>query len=452
MPELDIVIGGGHVVTARDVLRTDIGIQQGRIVTFGENLGDANIETIDAAGLHIFPGVIDAHVHFNEPGRDDWEGLETGTRALVAGGGTVFFDMPLNSHPPLLNVGAFDAKRERAARAGADFAFWGGLTPDNLDDLEGLADRGVIGFKAFMCDSGIEEFPAADDQTLYVGMKIAAELGLPVAVHAESDALTRQLTTERLAHGLTSIRDWLESRPIEAELQAIRQALVIAAESKCKLHIVHISCGEGVALVAAARQRGVDVSCETCPHYLTLTEDDIFGLGGVAKCSPPLRPQMVQDDLWSELQAGRINTIGSDHSPSLPEMKVGDDFFKIWGGIAGVQHTLPLLISEGYHKRQLDLSSIARLTSHNVAMRFNLAPEKGGIKIGAEADLAFVDLNAEHEVKRWELLNRHPISPYAGRRLRGQVMRTMIFGRTVFLDGKIVSTGGGRLLKPARNA
>jgi len=212
--------------------------------------------------------------------------------------------------------------------------------------------------------------------------------------------------------------------------------------------VVHASCGEAVARIAAAKQRGVDVSCETCPHYLTLTEDDLFDLGALAKCAPPLRPKASQDLLWAEIFAGHVTTIGSDHSPALPSMKAGEDFFKIWGGIAGVQHTLPLLITEGYHQRRLDLPSIARLTSHNVAVRFDLPPEKGGIKIGGDADFAFVDLNATFEVKRWELLNRHPLSPYAGRTLHGTVVRTMIAGRTVFLDGKIVSTGGGRLLKP----
>lgn len=450
MADLDVIIRGGSVVTAREVLNTDIGIRDGLLVTFGENLGDDAGETIDATGLHVFPGVIDAHVHFNEPGRAEWEGLETGSRALVAGGGVVFFDMPLNSTPPVLDVEAFDAKRIAASNdAIADYAIWGGLTPDNLDQLEPLALRGVIGFKGFMCNSGLDEFPAAYERTLCEGMKRAAALKLPVAVHAESDTLTRKLAGERLAHGLTSIRDWLDSRPVEAELDAIRRAADLAGETGCKLHVVHVSCGEGVAVIAAARQRGADVSCETCPHYLTLTEDDVFQLGAVAKCAPPLRTGPSQDQLWTELLAGGVTTVGSDHSPCLPAMKLGEDFFKVWGGIAGVQHTLPLLISEGHHRRGLDLPSIARLTSHNVAVRFNLPPEKGGIKIGAEADLAFVDLAAEYEVKRWELLNRHPLSPYAGRWLRGKVVRTMISGTTVFLDGKIVSTRPSRLLKPA---
>jgi allantoinase len=448
MPDLDIVIRGGQVVTAREVLRTDIGLADGRIVAFGDDLPAAKQETIDATGLHIFPGVIDPHVHFNEPGRTEWEGLETGSRAFVAGGGAVFFDMPLNSSPPVLDVAAFNAKRNVARSSLADFALWGGLTPKNLNELDRLATRGVIGFKAFMCHSGLDEFPAADEKTLRQGMAIAALHKLPVAVHAESDAITSQLTQERVEHGLTSARDWLDSRPIEAELEAIRVALKLAEETKCKLHIVHVSCGEGVAHVAAAKKRGIDVTCETCPHYLALTEDDLFTLGAPAKCAPPLRPKATQDLLWAMLQAGHIAFVASDHSPAPPEMKMGEDWFKTWGGIAGVQHTLSLLLTEGHHQRGLDLPSIARLTSHNAAVRFDLRQEKGGIKIGAEADFAFVDLNAEFEVHRWELLNRHPLSPYAGRKLRGKVVRTMVFGQTLFLDGKIVATRGGNLLKP----
>jgi len=448
MPELDIVIRGGQVVTARDVLRTDIGIAGGWIVTFGDDLPKPRQETIDATGLHIFPGVIDPHVHFNEPGRTEWEGLEKGSQAFAAGGGAVFFDMPLNCSPPVLNVEAFNAKRGLTRQCLTDFAFWGGLVPGNVGQIERLAIRGVIGFKAFMCPSGMEEFPAVDEGTLLQGMKMAAKHKLPVAVHAESDSLTRKLTIERIEHGLSSVRDWLDSRPIEAELEAIRKALDLAGQTGCKLHVVHVSCGEGISLIAAAKARGVDVTCETCPHYLALTEDDVFQLGAVAKCAPPLRTKASQDQLWAEVLAGNVNMIASDHSPCPREMKTGEDFFKIWGGIAGVQHTLPLLITEGHFKRGLDLPSIARLTSHNAAVRFDLRKEKGGIKIGGEADFAFVDLNAEYEVHRWELLNRHPLSPYAGRKLRGKVVRTMVFSRTVFLDGKIVASGGGRLLKP----
>lgn len=450
MPQLDCILRGGTVVTAREVWRMDIGLQDGVIVAFQPEFNEPAREIIDATGLHVLPGIIDAHVHFDEPGRADWEGLASGSRAFAAGGGAVFFDMPLNSSPPLLDVDAFDRKIAAAtANSVTDFALWGGLTPLNLGQIERLSSRGVIGLKAFLCHSGIEDFPRADARTLREGMRRAAACRLPVAVHAEDEETTRQLAEERIAGGATGKRDYLESRPLTAELDAIRLAIELAGETRCALHLVNVSCGEGVALVAQARARGVNVTCETCPHYLALTENDFLEQGAPAKCAPPLRPQAVQDFLWERLLAGEVTTLGSDHSPAPPELKAGDDFFQVWSGIAGVQQLLPLMIEEGVHKRDLDLPSLVRLTSHNAAVRFNLPPQKGGIKIGADADLALVQLQAEHTVQAEDLFQRHRLSPYLGRRPRGSVVRTMAAGRTVFLNGDIVADKpAGRLIKP----
>ncbi|MDB6111694.1 MAG: allantoinase, partial [Pedosphaera sp.] len=280
------------MVTATTAKPLDVGVADGRIVALKADLQASSREVIDATGLHIFPGVIDAHVHFNEPGRTQWEGFVTGSKALAAGGGTLFFDMPLNAHPPTLDADSFSQKLS-AAKAGSlvDFAFWGGLVPTNLDHLEELAELGVIGFKAFMSNSGIEDFSSVDDHVLREGMKRAARLKKIVAVHAESDVLTRELSEQSLRLGKTSVRDYLDSRPIEAELDAIKRALAIAGETGCALHIVHVSCGVGIALIAKAQKAGVDVTCETCPHYLVLTEEDVVHLGAVAKCAPPLRPK-----------------------------------------------------------------------------------------------------------------------------------------------------------------
>jgi allantoinase len=451
MPDLDVIVRGGNVVTPTEVSRADIGIADGRIVVFAPEITQTTREVIDATRLHIFPGVIDAHVHFNEPGRTHWEGFVTGSRALAAGGATTFFDMPLNSSPPTLDGPSFDAKLA-AAKAGSlvDFALWGGLVPQNLDQLEELHGRGVIGFKAFMSNSGIEDFSCVDDDALRSGMKRVASFGGIVAVHAESEAMTQQLTHERLAKGQTSIRDYLDSRPIAAELDAIRRAIQFAGEMKCALHIVHISCGEGVALVAEAQRRGVDVTCETCPHYLVLTDQDLEQLGAVAKCAPPLRTAAVQEELWQCIFDGRVTTIGSDHSPSPVEMKQsapGDEgnFLKLWGGIAGGQHTLELMLAR-FPAHALPL--LSRLTSCNVAKRFRLQPTKGGLTVGADADLALVDLNRKGIVRREDLLDRHRLSPYVGRPLKGRVVRTILRGRTVAADGRIVSQPAGRLIKP----
>ncbi|MFI5273126.1 MAG: allantoinase [Ktedonobacterales bacterium] len=444
----DLLIRGGTIVTGEAALAADIAIAGGTIVAVGPELaGDAR-ETLDAHGQYVFPGVIDAHVHFNEPGRSEWEGLATGTRALAAGGATLFFDMPLNAHPPTVDAAAFDAKLAAAqAAALVDFAFWGGLVPGNLDQLDELAARGVVGFKAFMSNSGIEDFAASDDLTLYEGMARAARLRRIVAVHAESDALTARLAARAVFAGRTSARDFLASRPVVAELEAIGRAIIFAHETGCPLHIVHVSTGRGVALVTEARARGVDVTCETCPHYLVLTEEDLERLGAVAKCAPPLRPRADQDDLWRRLKAGELAFVASDHSPAPATMKAGDDFFAIWGGISGCQSLLPLLLEEGFHRRGLALPQVVRLLTEHIAERFAL-PRKGRIAAGYDADLVLVDGSATTEVTPESLHYRHPHSPYVGRSLRARVVRTLVRGATVYADGRFADAPLGRLVTP----
>ena len=453
-PRLDLIIRGGQVVTPGGVLPLDIGIEGGQIRALQPELLQAARAEHDAAGLHILPGGVDLHVHFNEPGRSDWEGLRSGTSALLAGGATTFGDMPLNSDPPLLNAVRFAAKLEAAqAHAHADFAFWGGLTPLNLERLPELAEAGVLGFKAFMSGSGIAEFPAADETTLHAGMVQAAALGLPVAVHAESDALTRQLAAELNRPG-ASWRDYLDSRPVQAELEAITLALALARETGCRLHVVHVSSGAGAALIAQARAEGVDVSAETCPHYLSFTENDLERLGAVLKCAPPLRPQHVHDELWAAVMRGDIQTIGSDHSPCSPDLKTSVNPFEIWGGIAGVQSSLSALLTHGAGLagrggHGLSLPRLAELTASAPARRFRLAG-KGEIAPGFDADLALVDLTASGVLEASDLLNRWPeTSPYVGQTLTGRVMSTWLRGVQVYAGGRVDSGARGRLLWPA---
>jgi allantoinase len=419
----------------------DIGIGEGKIVAIGANLRGGAREEIDATKMSIFPGVIDAHVHFNEPGRTDWEGFETGSRAAAAGGTTTVFEMPLNAHPPTLDGQGFDAKRAAAEKSSfVDFGLWGGLVPENLNQLEALRDRGVVGLKAFMCDSGIDDFPHVIMSILREGMKRAAALDLLVAVHAESQELTQKLAKEKIEKGKATARDYLDSRPIRAELDAIKQAIDLAAETNCRLHVVHVSCGSGVALIAEARAKGVDVSCETCPHYLVFTDADMERLGAVAKCAPPLRPDSERKLLHERLND--ITTIGSDHSPSPWSMKDRQNFFEVWGGISGCQHLLALLLD-----RSIPPERIIDLTSRQVAKRFRVN-QKGEIAIGNDADFTIVDPASEETVTADSLLYRHRHSPYVGRRLRGRVVRTVLRGQTVFLHGKIAAQPIGQFVRP----
>lgn len=455
MKDFDLILRGGTLVTHEGTFVADIGVTGGRIAAIELDLAGTVKEEITACGLHVLPGGIDSHVHFNEPGRTEWEGIDTGSQALAAGGGTMFFDMPLHSHPPTIDAASFEAKLTAArGKALVDFGLWGGLVLGNHDNLEELSECGVVGFKAFMCDSGIADFLSVDDQTLRAGMKCLATLGKLVAVHAESETLTRELTRQSLAAGRTTVRDYLDSRPIQAELDAIQRAIALAGETGCALHVVRVSCGAGVALIAAARQQGVDVTCETSPHYLVLTEEDVLRLGALAKCAPPLRPKADQEALWQWVRAGRVATIGSDHSPAPPEMKTDANFFNVWGGISSVQYTLPLLITELDRRgeaRADALPAIARLTTFNVAARFGLPETKGRIAVGADADFALVDLRQSFEVHAEDLRYRHKLSPYFGRALTGRVVRTILRGQTVFHDGKIVATTPpGQFVQPVR--
>jgi allantoinase len=422
----------------------DIGIADGKFAALGPNLSGSAVEEVDGTNLSIFPGVIDAHVHFNEPGRTDWEGFETGSQACATGGTTTVFDMPLNAHPPTIDVASFDKKRAAAeTNSLVDFGLWGGLVPQNLVELPGLGDRGVVGLKAFLCNSGMDDFPKIDLPTLREGMRIASDLKLLVAVHAESEDLTRRLTEQYRSTGALEIKDYLESRPIEAELEAIHQAIECARETGCRLHIVHVSCGRGVELVTEARASGIDVTCETCPHYLLMSSDDMLEIGAPAKCAPPLRSRTDRGQLLKAL--GHVATVGSDHSPSPPEMKQQKSFFDVWGGISGCQHLLV-----GLMNAEVSHTEIARLTSTDVATRFRIS-NKGGIAVGKDADLCLVDPAAEQTVTPESLRYRHKQSAYVGRRFRAQVIRTILRGQTIYQDGKVFARPIGRLVRPSRS-
>jgi allantoinase len=448
MSEYDLIVRRGTLVRADGVGTGDIAVADGEIVEVAGEIAGGAREEIDANGLHVFPGGVDIHVHFDDPGRAHWEGFETGTAALAAGGVTTYCDMPLNNTPATLDAVTFRAKLAVAERTSlVDFGLWAGLVPGNVGRLDELAECGAVGFKAFMTFTGIEDFEAADDLTLYEGMEKCAELGRLVAVHAENDGIIGGLSARARAAGKKTLRDFMEARPSITEVEAIGRAVLFAEDTRCPLHVVHVSSPWGVRLVREAQARLVDVTCETCTHYLVFCDEEVWGRGIVAKCAPPIRTRDEREGLWEAVADGSLSMVTSDHSPSSPDMKQGDDLFAMFGGMSGCQTTLPVLLAAAA-PRSIDESVISALTATNPARRLGL-DKKGELAAGFDADLALVDLKHEGIVTAEELRYRWPVSAFVGCPTRGRVVRTLVRGRTVFAYGEIMSEPVGRLVVPA---
>lgn len=440
---MDLVIRNGRALVGGKLRDAEIGVAEGRIVEIASAISGAARREIDAADQFILPGVVDAHVHFNEPGRAHWEGFATGSLSLAFGGGTSFVDMPLNAAPPTIDRASFEQKRAAGeASSLLDFALWGGLVPGNLDRLEELAGCGAVGFKAFMIDSGTADFPGVDARVLREGMTIAARLNLPVAVHAEDTEIIAVRTAMIRAAGGRDARAFLDSRPIESELEAVRVAIDLAGETGCALHVVHLSSPAAVDLITAARARGLDVTCEVCPHHLLLDESAMREHGAFAKCAPPLRSAETAAELVRRLRAGRIDCVGSDHSPAPPDMKTSDDMFANWGGIMGAQHGFLLLLDALGE----DVAAVWETMSAHPARRFGLGDRKGGIAVGQDADLIFVERGEFRKIATDELRYRHRTSPYVGRNISHRVARSLLRGRQILPATADPPAGGGKFL------
>ncbi|MBK5256925.1 MAG: allantoinase AllB [Vicinamibacteria bacterium] len=437
----DFALRSSRVVTPGGERSGIIIVRGGRIEAVVDSEPNG-LEIRDVGRLAILPGVVDAHVHVNEPGRTEWEGFETATRAAAAGGITTIVDMPLNSIPVTTTVAALEIKRAAArGRVHVDCAFWGGVVPGNAGDLAALAAAGVRGAKAFLVHSGIEEFPASDRATLRAGMIALRTADLPLLAHAE--LLGACCATPSAA---PEYAQYLASRPRAWENDAIRMLVALCRETGCRTHIVHLSSSDALPIVASARAEGLPLTVETCPHYLTFAAESIPSRSPAFKCAPPIREGENRERLWQGLQDGVIDMVVSDHSPSTPDLKVrqGGDFMAAWGGIASVQFSLAAVWT-GAYARGFRLSEVCRWMSERSARLAGLAERKGAIRPGLDADLVVFDPEASFTIRADAVLHRHPLTPYLGMALRGVVLETYVRGRKVYDHGTFADPHGDLL-------
>ncbi|WP_040206078.1 allantoinase AllB [Neobacillus jeddahensis] len=393
--------------------------------------------TIDASGCLVVPGFIDAHVHFNDPGRTDWEGMETGSRAAAKGGTTTIFDMPLNSSPSVTNVTTLREKKEYlSSLASVDYALWGGITETNLTNHSELEEMssGIIAWKAFMSESGIADFPFVSPGGLEQAMQTAKDHHKILALHAEWEEEIARLTVQyQTAKGSEGRQAFLASRPISAEEKAVSHGLELAAKYGTAVHFVHISSARIIGLIDQAKKSGVNVTVETCPHYLLFDEIDFLEKGALLKCCPPLRPRSEVEGLWDCLKNGLIDTIGSDHSPCLYSMKLTPSIWEAWGGIQGVQFTWLALIDEAL-RRNIQLSEIVPLGTARVADRFGIADRKGRLLPGLDADVVLIRLDETTLATKESFAFRNQYSPYENKEFLLRVKKTILRGNVIFDD------------------
>jgi allantoinase len=414
--------------------------------------GDARRE--DFGNLALLPGLVDSHVHINEPGRAEWGGFATVTRAAAAGGYTMLVDMPLNCIPAITNVAALEQKRRAAqGKCRVDWAAWGGVVPGNHDEIQPLADAGVRGFKCFLVHPGIEEFQMVTDRDLKSSLPRVARTGLPLLVHAEVpgpiDEATRRLQDQDWRRYST----YLQSRPDEAEMKAIAKMLCLCREYGFHLHIVHLSAASALAMLRSARGEGLEVTVETCPHYLHLQAEDIADGATQSKCAPPIRDHANREELWQGLGEGVINMVVTDHSPCPPAMKhmAEGNFQTAWGGIASLSMALPVMWTE-VRRRGFSLLDIARWMAERPAQLAGCQSHKGTLAAGYDADFVVFDPEAEFTVTQDRLHQGGAVSPYVGEKLAGLVKRTYLRGRAVYSEGECPGEPAGRELSPLKEA
>jgi allantoinase len=441
-----LIIQGRRVVFPTGERPAAIHIDDGIIVEVRE-YGDVSgaTDVVDAGSSVVLPGLVDSHVHVNEPGRTDWEGFDTATRAAAAGGVTTIVDMPLNSIPVTTDVAALNAKREAARRhCHVDVGFWGGIVPGNSHQIEPLIAAGVRGFKCFMTPSGVDEFASVSSADLDRALPFLArsQARRPLLVHAEDPSRLRPPQGDPRSYST-----FLATRPADAEVAAIRTIAALAGAHHVAAHIVHVSSGDGVRAVAEAQASGVDLTAETCPHYLTFAAEAIPDGATAFKCAPPIRSPQHRDDLWRALGKGICTVVASDHSPAPQTMKHIDsgDFIAAWGGIASLELTLRAVWTEAA-RRGFTLAGLAGWMSEGPARLCGLAARKGSIRPGNDADLVLFDPDTESTVDGAILQQRHKLTPYAGTVLRGAVRATYLRGIRIWDEGRLAHADKGCLL------
>ncbi len=439
----DLIFRGRRVLVDGALRPAAVHVRGGAIsrVT-GHDDAAEGAEFVDVGDALLMPGLVDTHVHVNEPGRTEWEGFETATRAAAAGGVTTIVDMPLNAVPATTSVAGFLAKLEAArGRCAVDVGFWGGVVPGNAAELRPLWEAGVLGFKCFLSPSGVDEFGNVGEADLREAMPILAGLGAPLLVHAESPLLLERAATECASLDGHEYATWLRSRPPKAEVEAISLLVRLCREFGTRVHVVHLSAAEALPLLRDARAEGLPITVETCPHYLHFAAEEIADGMTAMKCAPPIRGRGNRERLWDALREGAIDLVASDHSPCPPEMKELEtgDFFAAWGGIASLQLGLPVVWT-GARARGMGPERVSAWMSAAPARLAGLHARKGAIAPGRDADLVVWDPEAEGRIDAGGLRHRHQVTPYAGASVSGAVLATYVRGVKVH-DGEGPAAG-----------
>jgi allantoinase len=442
----NFVIYSERVVLPEEMGAFSITIVEGKIAAIQKGkIASKEMPFYDYKNLVIMPGIIDPHVHINEPGRTEWEGFYTGTTAAAAGGITTLVDMPLNSSPVTINVQELEHKLAATSdKLHVNSGFWGGIIPGNTADLLPLAKAGVLGFKAFLTHSGIDEFPNADEATLRAAYEALKGTGLPILAHCE---LTTGSYDEALIHAPTNYQAYLQSRPKKWENDAVGLMLKLAEEYQHPTHIVHLSSADPLDLIRAAKKRGVPVTVETCPHYICFHAEEIPNADTRYKCAPPIRERANNELLWAALLDGTLDFIGSDHSPAPPNIKALDtgNFKEAWGGISGIQFTLSALWTEG-QQYGLSLERLREILCEAPAQFIGFGNEKGKIALGYAADFVVWSPETSYVVTKNTIQAKHKVSPYEGSTLQGAVHVTIVNGNLVWENACLNKKNKGSLL------